>query len=220
MAKKKSLASQAATNPQEDKLLKEYKKLAKRADQRLVRIQGYRHDKYFQGIDQFAFKTAMRDIRSWSGDNATRFNTKAPILRDKEGKPILDKNGKEQVNLRELQHKIADIKKFLASPSSTKKGLLDVYKKRTDSFNQTMGTNFTWQEMANYWEKFGADDIDRNFDYRTGIRVMDIEKTNKNVKNMKAKMQELLRIGEINQIEYQTFLALEERGVSYKDLKP
>lgn len=185
------------------KLEAEYRKLAKRADQRLVRLEGYRHDKGFKGITEYAYKTAMRDIASYSGKGAKRFNTKAPATDA------------------ELKRKIADIKKFLAAKSSTKKGVLDTYKKRADSLNKSMGTNFTWQEWANYWEKVGADDFDKNIDYRTGAQILSKQKElGINDKNFKSKMQELVRDGEINKVEQNVFNRLNEIGVNYSMLKP
>ena len=57
-------------------LEKEYHRLAKRADQRLVRLEGYRHDKGYESITSYAYATAQKAIKEWSGDKATRFNTK------------------------------------------------------------------------------------------------------------------------------------------------
>ena len=61
-------------------LEKEYRKLAKRADQRLLRLEEYAGRKGFSGILSFAYRVAKRDIRSWSGDTQKkpRFNTAPP----------------------------------------------------------------------------------------------------------------------------------------------
>ena len=45
-------------------LVKEYRKLAKRADQRLVRLERYAQQPKYSNVTQFAYKKAMRDIRS------------------------------------------------------------------------------------------------------------------------------------------------------------
>lgn len=199
----------AKIDPLRKKLESEYRKLAKRADQRLVRLEGYAHDKGFKGIKEFAYKVAMRDIASYSGKGAKRFNTKPPK------------------DIRKLQNKIADIKKFLASPTSTKKGVIEVHKRRAEALNNSeklFGTgnkgNFTWQEWANFWEKVGNDYLDRNLDYRAGAKILAMEKKMKITdRNFDKKMNELVRNGDIDIIEREQFERLQELGISYKDLK-
>lgn len=114
-------------------LYNEYRQLAKKADQRLVRLERYAEQEHFAGVLNWAYKSAMRDIATW-GEDGQRFNTAPPQ------------------NIQQLQAKINDIKKFLALPTSTKKGITDVYKKRADTLNKNHGTNFTWQELANFFE--------------------------------------------------------------------
>lgn len=221
-----------------ERLLKEYRKLAKRADQRLVRLEGYRHDKGFKGITEYAYKTAMKDIKSYSGQNATRFNT-APPPENQKGR---DPN-------RMLKEKISDIKKFLASPTSTKRGVIAVNKKRADALNNSKKlfgdepANFTWQEWSNFWEKVGNKFYDTNVDYRAGAKILYLEKehglSEQNLKRMNdidfnnvdfdneqevkkvfgEKISELIRTGDIDEIELEQMKALHDNGISYKDLK-
>lgn len=131
-----------------DQLLKEYRRLAKRADQRMVRLEGYRHDKGMSNILSYAYSTAQKAIRHWSGEKAMRFNTAPP--KTEQG----------------LIQKIADINAFLNAPTSTKKGILDVYKKRAEAVNKTFYGDdkkkyLTWQEWANFWDKVDADMVDK-----------------------------------------------------------
>lgn len=225
-----------------DDLMKEYRKLAKRADQRLVRLAGYRHDKGFEKIDQYAYKTAMKDISQYSGPSATRFNTAPPVFTDKAGKVT-------GINVRKLEEKIADIKKFLASPTSTKKGVQQIYKKRAEALNKSSkmlgnkGEGFTWQEWGNFWEKVGAGALDENQDYVAYAKVLYIEKseglTEKQLKRLKdidfrsvdwtnedqvtnifgEKIGELYRSGDLDEIELERMKDLHDKGLSYKDLK-
>lgn len=128
-----------------EELLKEYKQLAKRADQRLVRLEASRHDKHFQNILSYAYKKAQKSIERFSGEGAKRFNTKAPE------------------SDRELQAKINAIKDFLEKPTSQKSKIKEIYKKRAESINkgyfdkkgewhEGRGTNFTWEDLANFYE--------------------------------------------------------------------
>lgn len=142
-------------------LEKEYRKLAKRADQRLVRLKRLSEQPGYEGILNYAYKVAQRDIRSWSGEKATRFNTKPPS------------------NTNQLKAKIADIKKFLGSASSTwgrtkeTKGIKQIYEDRTRTINEKYGTDFTWQELAKLfesglWKKIKSkDDFGSDTDFTT-----------------------------------------------------
>lgn len=154
-------------------LEKEYRKLAKRADQRLVRLKRLSEQPGYKGVLNYAYKVAQRDIRSWSGENATRFNTKPPS------------------NTNQLKAKIADIKKFLESASSTwgrtkeTKGIKQIYEDRTRTINEKYGTDFTWQELAKLfesglWKKIKSkDDYGSDTDFTT---IADIKKNFKEVK--------------------------------------
>lgn len=119
-------------------LEKEYRKLAKQADQRLVRLEAYQHDKNFKTATLWAYPRAMTFIERWSGPGATRFNTKPPE-RDQD-----------------LVKKIADIKSFLNMKSSTKQGIIEFYKKKAASINKDHQTNFTWQQIGELFEDGGA----------------------------------------------------------------
>lgn len=133
-----------------EQLLAEYKKLAKQADQRLVRIEKYASDpnnQHFKGMEKFAYRVAQKNIETYSGPGAKRFNTTAPDTDEK------------------LQSKINDIKAFLEAPSSTKRGLTSVYKERAATFNENHGTNFTWQEYGTFFESAEWDKIKNDFKY-------------------------------------------------------
>ena len=188
-------------------LLKEYKKLAKRADQRLVRLEGYRHDKGFEAITSYAYKAAMKDIRKYSGEGANRFNTKAPAS---------DKD---------LLRKIADIKKFLDAPSSTKKGVVDLYKKKADTLNTNKDIwghregNLTWQDYASVFEVIDTEGKDSRFEYNMVIRSAGIMKQAKiNKDNVDKALNKLIRTDDIDKIEAQTIKALNENGLTLDKL--
>lgn len=132
----KSKAEQTKYKNEYIELFKQYKQLAKTADQRLVRLHSYEHDKFYRGITSYAYAGAMESIRNWSGKGATRFNTKAPE------------------DLRALKAKINDIKNFLEKPTSTKEGVKKYYEKRTETINKNLPGkgSLTWQEVANFFE--------------------------------------------------------------------
>ena len=113
-----------------------YKRLAKVADQRLVRLEQLSGQENFKGVEKFAYSKAQKALDVWGG---SRFNTKMP----------------ETPNLR--NEKIADIINFLQSPTSTKSGITDVYKRRASTMKKKYGLDMSWQEMGKVMEAFSDD---------------------------------------------------------------
>ena len=132
--------------------LQYYKRIAKVADQRLVRLERYAGNKNYKNILSYAYEAALYDIRALTGDpEATRFNRV----------PAKTKSG--AVNQQNLRAKINAVKRFLESPTSTKQGITKVYKQRAATINNKYGTDITWQEMANYYSSSMAEKIENDY---------------------------------------------------------
>lgn len=135
-----------------------YRRLAKTADQRLVRLEKASDQEYYKTATQWAYARAVKDIKKWIKPGTTpdkfRFNTAPP-------------KGQE-----DLLSKINDIKTFLASPTSTKKGITEVYKKRAETVNKKYGTDFTWQQLAKYYTSGQAELWDAKFGSKTALRTI------------------------------------------------
>ena len=114
---------------------KYYRRLAKVADQRLVRLEDLADVPGYEGSSKWAYNRAMKDIQKWSGEKGTRFNTAPPA------------------DAGQLKAKINDIKAFINAQTSTKSGITKVYKKRADTYNKKYGTDFSWEDIANYYNK-------------------------------------------------------------------
>lgn len=111
--------------------LQYYRRLAKTADQRLVRLEALRHEEGFESVDKFAYARAMRDIEVYGGGK--RFNTAPPENRSS------------------MNAKIKDMLRFLQSPTSTKSGIIETYQKRADKLNERYGAeglHVTWKDIA------------------------------------------------------------------------
>lgn len=153
-----------------------YRTLAKAADQRLVRLEGYAYEENMKNATRWAYARAQFDIKQWSGEKATRFNTAPPV----------SNTG--------LEHKIADIKRFLQSESSTKKGIQRTLQKRADTLNQRFGTNFRWDEVGKFFNSKLREKLDDSYGSKTVVKVVARlqEKKDDIVKAMKkAALQEL-----------------------------
>lgn len=113
-------------------LEREYRRLASKADARLRALESYQHDKNYKPAIKWAYARAQKDIEKWGGNK--RFNTAPPS------------------NINSLKAKIADINTFIDAPTSTKRGITSVYKQRAETLNKNYGTNYTWRDMATFFE--------------------------------------------------------------------
>lgn len=137
-----------------EETVKVYRTLAKAADQRLVRLESYEHDPNFKTATKWSYARAMRDIEQWSGEQAKRFNTAPPASKAM------------------LEAKIEDIKTFLSSPTSTKKGIKDILQRRADTLNQEYGTNFKWNDVGTFFESELAEKMDTKYASETMLSIV------------------------------------------------
>lgn len=86
-----------------------------------------RDDEYFRGILNFKYKKTISDMQTRLG--FTSF----------ERKPKTEQQARAMM---------AIAQDFILSPSSSRKGILDVYKRRVDTINNKFGTSFTWKDFA------------------------------------------------------------------------
>lgn len=131
-----------------------YRRLAKTADQRLVRLEQLSKQENFAAVTGYSYKRALKDIHMWSGAEAMRFNTAPPD------------------NQAQLLAKIADIKQFIEAPTSTKGQIVIIYKKRADTLNKKYGTKFTWQSLATYHDSGLADKMDAKYGSKTALKII------------------------------------------------
>lgn len=172
-----------------EEIEKEYNRLAKKADARLRALESYQHEKNFRTATKWAYAKAMRDIKSWGGNK--RFQTSVKNLSDTE-----------------IKMKIKDIENFLESPTSTKRGIINIYKKRVDTLNKNLGTDYTWNEFANFIKSDTYKKIDSLFGSNTIFSV--VGKT----KNMsKEKVDKMLETSNnFSPLEKETVETLKELG--------
>ena len=146
-----------------------YTRLAKVADQRLVRLEKLSGEQYFSGVEQFAYAKAQKALNVWGGK---RFNTKMP----------------EAVSLR--NEKIADMIRFIQSPTSSKSGITSVYEKRANTLKQRYGLDVDWKDLGTLMEAFrddaaaGSPTQMKAIGIINGIKKDGIEETLKKNKNV------------------------------------
>lgn len=192
--------------PGEDNLAY-FKRLAKVADQRLVRLEklvATDTTGHFKGADKMAYRAAMRDIEHYSpGSKKKRFNTAVDMTAP----------GANMI----LQGKINAIIKFLDSPSSSKAGIVAVYEARTKTINEKYGTNFTWQELGKLYESLSAGKIDSQIGSDTLLRAYNYLKQKRKVTDDIEKSKSLMYLSD-EEKEIIIEKRLKESGVKSDDI--
>lgn len=186
-----------------ESLLRELRTKAKTADDRLRALEKLAGQEHFHGVLEFAYKGAMRDIRSWGGK--ARFSTRPPKT------------------IQQIEAKIADIDKFLLKPSSSKRTIVKYYKQRTKTLNDKLGLKGkdrpTWQQWANFWESDVAQDMLSTFGSKTAVMLIAQFRKNKDamVNAIKTADYSSIKVGpEFLQDTVEGFL--NEYGVDMGDL--
>ena len=143
-----------------------YRSFAKRADQRLVRLEK------MPGADarSGAYATAARAVEHYTGTtDKPRFNRGMP---------------KEDALLR---MKIRDIKQFLSMPTSTTGGVRSIANKRTKTMNAKYGVDLTNKQWAQIWESGLGDKLMNKFGSKTAFKMLAKVKIGKNTLSSLAK---------------------------------
>lgn len=152
-------------------LLKVYRTVAKAADQRLVRLEKLTQEENFKIADKWAYARAQRDIKTWSGEDATRFNVSPPG------------------SVQGITAKIEDIKTFLKSETSTKSGIKKSFVEKAKTINSEYGTNFKWDQVGKFFTSESWKQISDKFGSKTALKAIgkakrfDRSKLEKAVKN-------------------------------------
>lgn len=137
-----------------------YTRLAKQADQRLVRLEKLTTESGYENVTKWAYSQAQHDIKALFGDDRTRFNVKPRQL----------KSG--QYSEKQMQAAISSMKQFLLSPTSTKGGINKVYGERAKTINERYGTDFNWKELAQFFENEMDSLLDLQYGSKTKMKAI------------------------------------------------
>ena len=193
-----------------------YTRLAKMADQRLVRLEALSKQEGFENVKKYAYAAAIRDIQSYGGaSKAMRFNTKPP----------------EDATL--FHEKIMDMKRFLSAPTSSKAGIAQTYEARAKTINDKYGTNFTWEDLADFFQSGDADRIFKEYGSKTALRAIGLIqytedqvtgniRDNKNVKDdtmNRSAALDIMKNPKFQRTDLRTSMSKETRADIRKELK-
>ena len=153
-------------NSEYQALVKEYRSLAKKADQRLVRLEKLSKQKGFENVTKFAYSRAMKDIKYWSGSEATRFNRDIPN------------------NINSIRARINDVKHFLEdTKTSTKRDIKRTFQNRVNTINNKYGTDMKWNDLAGFFESKLWEKLAKEYGSKTAMKAIgEIQKNEKDIK--------------------------------------
>lgn len=156
----------------------ESRKLAKRANQRLVRLERAAKRPGMENILKYAYKSAVADTKTLGATKKPRYkeNVKLVDAFDSAGKLL---TGKEllKANIRMQQNKIKMMKEFLGAASSTIGQGID---KAAEGLNKTIGIKRIWNKttqtinkeyLSKYELKMSDDDMKRFFDSKKQAKL-------------------------------------------------
>lgn len=126
-----------------------YRKLAKRADQRMREIENYidRGHELYQRMGHWAYSKAQYNIQSMFGEGQTRFDRSIRNMSEREAAAAIKK-----------------VETFLRSPTSSARGVNRMYKAKADAINKRYGTKLDWQSIANYYQDGRAEEMNLGSD--------------------------------------------------------
>lgn len=171
-----------------DSYPKQYNKLAKKADRRMRELERFSRNEEFKSILNYAYRTAVRDITQWTppGRRTKTYKWDEDTYYEGPEKPRWQRDTPMDTN--SLKAKIKDIERFLRKPTSTMTGTVKIYKKRTETINKKYGTQFTWQQLADYFESGIPDKANGQYGSKTVlIAIGEIQKNKKEVIDSLAK---------------------------------
>lgn len=119
-----------------------YNRMVGTANKRLERLEKYAQEDNYKAALNYAYSGAVFDVKD--------MNPKAKNVRFT---LRLKKTQTGDVDLRDLHSKINAVKDFLDAKTSTKTGITSMYEKRAKTVNEKLGTDYTWNDLGQYFEK-------------------------------------------------------------------
>lgn len=130
-----------------------YLRLAKMADTRITRLEELSKQPGYENVTGYAYAKAKKELSTFGWK---RFERLPPPSKNDELK-------------REL---LSTVKTFLSSPTSTKGGISKVYANKAAAINAKYGTQFTWEDMADFYNKGAADKLNKSFGSKTVLKTI------------------------------------------------
>lgn len=207
-----------------EQIATEARMLAKRANQRMVRIERYSEREGMSGITEFAYKKAQQYIRGSLGVGPSgkgRFKEYQKLYDVDTGSGSLSGQALYKANVQILRHRIKAMQEFLGSESSImgnkNYGIARIYDKRTNTINEKF--------LSKYGMELSENDLKRFFESKKQAKLAQIVGSDQmfavasvmkkyNLKSNKRELERFLK----NNVELEDRAAVKSKvGESYSD---
>lgn len=207
-----------------EQLATENRMLAKRANQRMVRIERYSQREGMGGITEFAYKKAQQYIRGNLGVGPSgkgRFKENIKLYDVDTGSGALSGQALYKANVQILRHRIKATQEFLESETSVmgnkNYGITRIYDKRTNTINEKF--------LSKYGLELSENDLKRFFESKKQAKLAQIVGSDQmfavasvmkkyNLKSNKRDLERFLK----NHVEFEDRDAVKSQvGESYSD---
>ena len=152
---------------------RESRKLAKRANQRMKRLETYADREGYSEILKYAYDKAATYITKQLGigkSGKIRFKEHIKLYDVDNGSGLVDESEMYKKNVQIQRHRIKEMKEFLESESSVlgnkKYGINRIYDKRTNTINE--------QFLKEYGLKMTDNDVKRFFDSKKQAKLAEV----------------------------------------------
>lgn len=155
------------------------RRLAKVADQRLVRLEDLSRTKTYSGVLDFAYKRARSDIESWTEGGLAK------------GQLPRFNRGLKEMDDRQLKEYAMDIHRFLNSKTGTVGGINKYYKENAARLSEMMGLDkpMTWRELAELNINDVLSEANRSETYGSDTAIQTIGKVKRKIDDLKKKIK-------------------------------
>ena len=198
-----------------------YRRLAKVADQRIVRLEKLSYKKGYENVLKYSYKGAQKDINYWNE------NPKAKIPKNKQQLSRMTKAGKKtgrfntapptnskgQIDVNKLNAKISDIKSFLEKPTSTQGQIKTIYQKRVNEINASFGTDFKWEDIGDFFESKAYKDLVNTYGSDTILKMRNAVAENREL------FEELMKMDKSDNMKQKILNELTKNAETHLHLK-
>ena len=146
---------------QQEELLKEYRKVAQRANKKLERLEKLADNPDYENVLNYAYRIAARDVKELNLGDTEKVRYRVPY--DK-------KTGRYNTNM--LKAALRRAKEFENMVTSSKTGIDTTYRQDALNFNAAFGTNYTWQELKEFTDAVNWNDLKKQYESGTIQRII------------------------------------------------
>lgn len=179
----------------------ELKPKLQRANMMLLNLERLAKESEFAGIEQFSYSKAMRVIKETRGEGYKRFNMPK--------------------NTHQMEKVLSAVDEFLESPTSSKKGIEELYEKNANFFNEQFGSKYSWQKMGSFLKAAGFEDLKTMYLSTKAIQIVG-EMYKHRRKTGKKKFIEMLekhQISELDEVDQDVLADFIKSNVKWTDLR-